>query len=89
MAKRAVLAAVSLLAAALLTSARAQDISPCARFQDPFAYNACLASHGPKAGAVGKVERESAGPADGKPRSSRAPVVLRRRGRVHMEFQVR
>jgi hypothetical protein len=88
------------LAAASAGPARAEDDSVCARYEDPLAYNACLASHGPKANnlattgarrgeegplAATQAERNSA-PA-GVDRGSRH--VMRAHGRVHMEFQVR
>ena len=88
------------LAAASAGPARAEDDSVCARYEDPLAYNACLASHGPKANnlaptgarrgeegplAATQAERNSA-PA-GVDRGSRH--VMRAHGRLHMEFQVR
>ncbi len=86
-----------LFAAALPWPARAEDDPACARYQDPLAYNACLASHGPKATAVGGTPRASgsaASPAaDDGPRAPGRGAgrfgAVRRRGRVHMEFRVR
>ncbi len=85
-------------AAVLPGAALAQDDPACARFEEPLAYNACLASHGPKAnlgstpeGADRHVEPEdpvptSAAPA-GAPRRAPGPAaVARRHGRVHMEI---
>ena len=92
MAKRAALVAAALLAALPFARARAEN-DPCARFEDPLAYNSCLASHGPKAGAVGKSggSAPEAGSGAG-PRSTppwREHALTRRRGRVHMEFLIR
>jgi hypothetical protein len=46
MTRAARLAIASLLLAA---PAAAQPPDPCARFEEPLAYNACLAAHGPRA----------------------------------------
>ncbi len=98
-------AAVLALAAVLPSPARAQDDPACAKFEDPLAYNACLASRGPRAGAIGK-ETGTAAPGHADPeagvpaeaRKSAAPQaalprgfppVDRRHGRVHMEFRLR
>ena len=49
------------------SGATAQDNPACAKYQEPLAYNACLASHGPKATDVGAGgppdERSHGGPA--------------------------
>ena len=99
MARLGTLAALLVLAS-LSGAARADD-SACAKIEDPLAYNACLASHGPRAGAVGaapggtETTRRAPGgePSAGRPRleaekRSAAPAVDRRRGRVHMEFHL-
>ena len=99
MARRGTLAALLVLAP-LSGGARADD-SPCAKIEDPLAYNACLASHGPKAGVVGAAREgtEATGRSPGgEPGANRprveaekrgaAPAVDRRRGRVHMEFRL-
>ena len=84
------------LAAAPASLARAGDDSACARFQEPLAYNACLASHGPRApgGAAkgaGRGERPAPPLRTASDRS--APAGVKRatlgRGRVHMEFRIR
>jgi hypothetical protein len=77
----------------------AQDDPACAKFQDPLAYNACLASHGPKATDVGASRApvqpgraapiQSAGPAANSRAARGAPYATRHRGRVHMEFRLR
>ncbi len=66
-------AALLLVSAAFLPAlARAQDDPACARFEEPLAYNACLASHGPKAnigaapgGAPRQTDPEGEGPQGG------------------------
>jgi hypothetical protein len=74
------------------------DDPACAKYQEPLAYNACLASHGPKATAVG-LSPEQTGPGRAAPvPSARFPISLRAGarshyatrhiGRVHMEFRV-
>jgi hypothetical protein len=84
--------------AVLPRSAPGQDDPACAKYQEPLAYNACLASHGPKANSIGEgpgqtqppgaashsLARPSAGSAPGR----EWPAATRRRGRVHMEFRV-
>jgi hypothetical protein len=79
--------------------ALAQDDPACAKFQDPLAYNACLASHGPKATNLGASRGpvQSSGHAapiqSARPAASRpvrgSPYATRRHGRVHMEFRLR
>ena len=66
------------LALLLATPAAAQD---CARFDDPLAYNACLAKQGPAARAarVGPVPARAA-----RPRGN----VVARRGRSEMVFSI-
>jgi len=86
-------------AAVLPGLARAEDDPACARFEEPLAYNACLASHGPKANDVGtrsrsaapdradpEAERRAAGP---RGRAPAAAHAARHHGRVHMEFRLR
>jgi hypothetical protein len=91
-------------AALLPAIARAQDNPACARFEEPLAYNACLASHGPKAKEIGAAPGDGArqigqdgGASADPPRRAQiaAPAargmahVSRRPGRIHMEFRVR
>ena len=95
-------AAIVLCLAALAASgpALAQDDPACAQYQEPMAYNACLARHGPKANSLGahsgaaQPERagqdrayggEARAPATG---FGRWPHAQRVHGRVHMEFHV-
>jgi hypothetical protein len=94
-------AALMLLAfaAASVGPARAEGDPVCAKYEDPLAYNACLASHGPKANVAtsprpnqeghqtrGQPERDRPAPT----RSARGwPHANRRHGRVHMEFRVK
>jgi hypothetical protein len=97
-------AATIVLALATLASAgraRAEDDSACAQYQEPMAYNACLARHGPKANDLGnnhghtqpdraaqdQAQRDEGGkPATAGRGWQRAP---RHYGRVHMEFRVK
>jgi hypothetical protein len=87
------------LAAASVGPARADDPA-CAKYEDPLAYNACLASHGPKATDLGTIPHQSIGsrpPPVQAQRSMPAPVrsargwphAAHRRGRARMEFRVR
>ena len=96
-------AAIALCLAALASAGRAwaEDDPSCAQYQEPMAYNACLARHGPRANGVGdhpgatEPERARANPTyEGqarrrRPRFGRWPRAQRIHGRVHMEFQVR
>jgi hypothetical protein len=100
MAARAATIVLALAALASAGRARAEDNPACAQYQEPMAYNACLARHGPKANNVGKqghaqpdraaqdrAQRDDAGkPATAGRGWQRAP---RRHGRVHMEFRVK
>jgi hypothetical protein len=100
MTARAIIILLGLIELAFAVPARAQDDPACAQYQEPMAYNACLARHGPKANdvatrpaarqhgraALGWVGGSEAGtPATGGPGWARA---TRARGRVHMEFPV-
>jgi hypothetical protein len=92
---------VLLLAAAAVALpglARAEGDPACARFEEPLAYNACLASHGPKARDIGTrpgrtvargVETDGASRAATPYRAPAAAHVTRRHGRTHMEFRLR
>jgi hypothetical protein len=71
----------------------------CAKYQEPLAYNACLASHGPKANDVGVSHAQdqfghgapapSAAASSGSRAGRWSPSATRRHGRVHMEFRLR
>jgi hypothetical protein len=87
------------LAAASIGPARADDPA-CAKYEDPLAYNACLASHGPKATDLATIPRQSVERAPPPTQAQRAapaaaksvrrwPHVAHRRGRARMEFLVR
>ncbi len=88
-------------AAASLGLARAEDDPACARIDEPLAYNACLASHGPRAPGLGGAsggERAVPDGADAAPHADRSPAparfrrqarVVRHQGRVHVEIPVR
>ena len=95
MAARAATVVLAIAALASAGRARAEDDPACAQYQEPMAYNACLARHGPKANDVGtqghtqpdRAQRDAAGkPATAGRGWQRAP---RRHGRVHMEFRVK
>ena len=98
MAKRAALILLA-LAAVSASAARAEDDPACAKYQDPLAYNACLASHGPKANIATNPRPTQAAhaapiqPEGGRPvptqRAKRWRHANRGRGRVHMEFRVK
>ncbi len=98
MAKRAALMLLA-LAAVSAGAARAEDDPACAKYQDPLAYNACLASHGPKANIATNPRPAQAGhaapvqPEGGRPVPTRGAEGWRHanrgRGRVHMEFRVK
>ena len=83
---------LALCAAALPGLARA-DNPACAKFEEPLAYNACLASHGQKATDIGAARAAGSPSADS---GKTAPALrrltgraARRHGRMHMEFNVR
>ncbi len=88
------------VAAALLPMrARADEDPACAKIEEPLAYNACLAAHGPRAKDVA-ISPEPAEGAHGSDRVGRAPAeaarprwrypaAARRHGRIHMEFHIR
>ncbi|MBV8661744.1 MAG: hypothetical protein JO107_01450, partial [Hyphomicrobiales bacterium] len=67
------------------------DNPACAKFEEPLAYNACLAKLGPPAHGVRAIpEPEGDGKAESGGRSrSDAASSRSRRGRARMEFNVR
>jgi hypothetical protein len=75
-----------------------KDDPACAKYQEPLAYNACLASHGPKATALGPSQVQTE-PGQAAPVPStrfavpsragaRSHYPTRHNGRFHMEFRV-
>jgi hypothetical protein len=84
--------------ALLPSGVKAQEDPACAKYQEPLAYNACLASHGPKANDIGagvpRTERSGLEPARSKRSATpsrivqASPYATRRHGRVHMEFRL-
>jgi len=80
--RHALILAIGLGALLIGAPARAADNGSCAKYQEPLAYNACLARHGPHAGAT----RAIAAPDDdlGAPR----PYARKGRERMRMEFDV-
>jgi hypothetical protein len=94
---RAVLV-LAVAAAVLPGRARADGDPACAKFDEPLAYNACLAAHGPRAKDVAVapepapehgIDRAGKPPGEAARRSWRFPAVARRHGRIHMEFRIR
>ncbi len=83
---RAALAMLAFMSIGAL--ARASDNPACAKFEDPLAYNACLAKLGPQAHAT-QAAPEPAGEASGPQRAHGGGEITRRKnGRVHMEFSI-
>ena len=92
MAVRAATIAFCLAALAANGRALAQDDPSCAQYQEPMAYNACLARHGPKASDI-RTHSGAAQPHQGEARApsdifGRWPRAQRVHGRVHMEFNL-
>ena len=68
--------------------AQAEDNPACAKFEDPLAYNACLAKLGPQAHGA-RAAPEPVGEAGGAHRVHGGGVITRgKNGRVHMEFSI-
>ena len=100
MPKPALFMLMALAASGAPRFAAAQDDPACAKFEDPMAYNACLAEHGPKAKDVANYdgvapERPAAAPAEpARPIVQAQPrrywsSATQHHGRLHMEFTVR
>jgi hypothetical protein len=73
--------------------ARAQDNPACAKYEEPLAYNACLARLGPHAPgtrAVAAPDDDADGPGAGGRRRAHGgfEISRERRGRERMEFYV-
>ena len=76
--RRALSLALAVLAPLIAAPAHAKGKDPCAQFEEPFAYNACLARHGPPAFAARPI-----------PAPENDSGALRpRRGRRRLEFDV-
>jgi hypothetical protein len=85
---RAILIASALALPLFAASARADDPA-CAQFQNPLAYNACLARLGPSASAPrGLPESHETRTAKRGARVTGVPEARRTRGRMRMEFTV-
>jgi len=72
----------ALLALFAAAPAAAKGLDPCARFEEPLAYNACLAAHGPRA-----PETRAAAPGE----VETAPAIRERRragGRRRLEINL-
>jgi hypothetical protein len=86
-----------LLVVALVASPRAvlaEDDPACAKYQDPLAYNACLASRGPRANTAPRADAD-AQTGSVRARPTKGPAAnrgwrgeTRRHGRVRMEFRL-
>ena len=92
MAARAAALALCLAALASAGRALAEDDPSCAQYQEPMAYNACLARHGPKANDA-RAHSGAAQPQRDRDMNRRpaaaGPAPSAIHGRVHMEFHVR
>ena len=83
-----------LLSATLFLTFRAPALAQdaCARYEDAFAYNQCLATQGPKAHATRAIDVPAGeGAAQGAPRGrvhTSMQVVHRRNGRMVAEFTI-
>jgi hypothetical protein len=93
MMRKALVSALAVGAALCCAPARAEDNPACAKFQEPLAYNACLARFGPRAHgvrAIASPDGDGGGAgSDSAPADSAArPLVHQRRGRAHVEFDV-
>jgi len=94
---RTFLIAAALILVSSVAPAWAQDNPACAKFEEPLAYNACLAKLGPKAGATLAVpEPPGAAPAVHTAPAARGVHSMhafaappRTKGRVRMEFTIR
>ena len=88
--RQALISVFAIVCALWSVEARA-DNPACAKFEEPLAYNACLAKLGPPAHSVRAIpEPEGDGKADsgGRGHGEAAPSRSRR-GRARMEFDVR
>ncbi|MGD0641012.1 MAG: hypothetical protein ABSC22_09730 [Roseiarcus sp.] len=77
--RRALLVAIGLAGLTLGAPARGQDNPACAQYQEPLAYNACLARLGPRAQESRAVAARSAHGGE---------ISRGRRGRMRLEFDV-
>jgi hypothetical protein len=101
MGARAAIVVLALAALASFGDARAEEDPACAKYQEPMAYNECLARHGPKANNIGTHQgaappyraAQGRGQAGGAGRLATTgrqwrPARLNH-GRAHMEFLVK
>ena len=91
--RKALMPALAVGAMLFGAPASAQDNPACAKFQEPLAYNDCLARLGPRARgtrAIPEPQGESEGPRGAAgPRVGGGLVIGHdKRGRVHAEFDV-
>lgn len=85
------------LLALMAAPASAQDYSACAKIENPFAYNQCLANHGPPAHATRAIappDGEDARPGASQPSADHRRVrttiqfARGRKGRMIAEFSI-
>jgi hypothetical protein len=69
--------------------AQAQDNPACAKFEEPLAYNACLARLGPRAAATRGVPEPDGGTRGARHARGGPEIVRTRKGRVRAEFTIR
>jgi hypothetical protein len=89
MAKRAAFAMLGLVSFVFAGRADAQDDAACAKYEEPVAYNACLARHGPKANDVGRLRAGTGRPGASASEGRGDVHATRKRGRAHLEFLVK
>ena len=76
--RRALLLAFGVVAPLIGAPAHALAKDPCAAIEEPFAYNACLARHGPHALATRPIPE----------RGEDSGALRPRRGRARLEFDL-
>jgi len=88
--RAAVCAAMAIGGALFVAPALAEDNPACAKYQEPLAYNACLARLGPPAHGARAMASPPGDAAviPGEPRVRGLVVTHGKRGRVRMEFDV-
>jgi hypothetical protein len=72
----------------MASSALADTYPDCAKFDDPLAYNRCLASHGPVAGHARAIAPPGEGDEGMRAAQSSSPFHRARNGRMSMTITV-
>ena len=88
--RKALVSALAVGAALCCADARAEDNPRCAKYQEPLAYNACLASLGPHARGVRAMpdpDGQAKADSSDAPRGDGASQT--RHGRKRLEFDVK